>query len=200
MPSECPNCRAPIPRMRLFMTSIWGRWQCSSCGSVLGIDVRRRLLAMIPYLLLLVVLMKFLNLPGYGLAVALPVVIGAGLLNFFFFDRPVVHERTGFRCRTCGYDLRGQKEGRCPECGADFELEALAAHKTAVPLPPKRVRTGWRIAALVIASGISRPCPIALIAGILYLRAARARTVTLPSAPTPTTTPAAPPPAAVPDP
>jgi predicted Zn-ribbon and HTH transcriptional regulator len=27
------------------------------------------------------------------------------------------------RCRECGYDLRGQREdGRCPECGNDYEL------------------------------------------------------------------------------
>jgi len=167
------------------MTSIWGRWECSACGSVLGIDVRRRLLAMIPYLFILIVLMGFLRLPNYGLVIALPVVVGVGMLNFFFFDRAVVHERTGFRCRTCGYDLRGQKEGRCPECGAEFELEALAAHRVAGTPAPKRVRTAWRITALVIASGIT----IALIAGILYFRAARARTVTPPATPTPAALP-----------
>lgn len=170
------------------MTSLWGRWKCSACGAVLGINVRRRLLATIPYLVLVILLVGVLRIPNYGLAVVLPVIIGAGMLNFFYFDRPVVHERTGFRCRTCGYDLQGQQEGRCPECGAEFELEALDAHRTAAPESPKRVRTGWRIAVLIIASGIT----IALIAGILYLQAYRARNLSPPPpapAPAPATTP-----------
>ena len=193
MQIECPNCRAPIPRMRLFMTSLWGRWQCSACGAVLGINVRRRLLAMIPYLVLVILLVGVLRIPNYGLAVALPVIIGAGMLNFFYFDRPVVHERTGFRCRQCGYDLQGQKEGRCPECGAEFELEALETHKSGGPQSPRRVRTGWRIAALVFVSALT----LLLIASLLFhIQSPGRRTLPLPaSAPatgTPVTTPVTP--------
>lgn len=29
-------------------------------------------------------------------------------------------------CMKCGYDLRGQVEPRCPECGTDFDSELLS--------------------------------------------------------------------------
>lgn len=36
--------------------------------------------------------------------------------------------RSGFRiCTSCGYDLRGNPEDRCSECGARFERELLPA-------------------------------------------------------------------------
>jgi hypothetical protein len=35
-------------------------------------------------------------------------------------------------CIKCGYDLRGQIEPRCPECGTEFDAALL---KTAAPLP-----------------------------------------------------------------
>jgi len=34
---------------------------------------------------------------------------------------------TPARCRTCGYDLRGLSEPRCPECGSPFREERDAA-------------------------------------------------------------------------
>jgi len=35
-------------------------------------------------------------------------------------------------CQKCGYDLRGQTEPRCPECGAAFGEETLGAHPVEV--------------------------------------------------------------------
>jgi len=32
-------------------------------------------------------------------------------------------------CLKCGYDLRGQTEARCPECGTSFDAELIAGTK-----------------------------------------------------------------------
>ena len=39
-------------------------------------------------------------------------------------------ERMGL-CRECGYDVRGQVEARCPECGTEFDARKLVAAKDA---------------------------------------------------------------------
>ena len=133
--AECPNCHCPVSRLRLFFTTMWGRWRCSGCGALLGIDVRRRLLAIIPWLAIVILLVGVFRITNLGYAIWLPTLIGSALVNFFLFDRPVVHERTGFRCRSCGYDLQGQMESRCPECGAEFAAADLAEFKAAEPRP-----------------------------------------------------------------
>ena len=171
MHPECPNCREPVPRMRLFFTTAWGRWPCKACGTLLGVDLRRRFLATIPFAVILILLIKVLRITDLGIPISVPVIIGAGLLNFFIFDRAVVRERTGFRCRRCGYDLRGQTEGRCPECGLDFDFEALTAHRGEPASQPRVVRLRWRIVTGVIVGGLT----LLLIAGLMYLRAAKAR-------------------------
>jgi len=127
--AECPNCRRPIAGPRTFFTPMWGTWRCSGCGALLGIDKRRRLLAMIPYGILLFVLLAVLHLPNWGYWLALPVVVAVGYVNFVLFDRAVVLERAGFRCRRCGYDLRGQIEPRCPECGWEFDAADTSFRK-----------------------------------------------------------------------
>jgi hypothetical protein len=49
------------------------------------------------------------------------VVMAAVLVPYFvLFERTRVLERKGFRCRQCGYDLQGQLEPRCSECGLGF--------------------------------------------------------------------------------
>jgi len=65
--------------------------------------------------------------------------VGAGvcvvvLLAFGFYIRNVVRDafrefryskwRKEARCLECGYDLRGQTEPRCPECGTPFGQHA----------------------------------------------------------------------------
>ena len=32
-------------------------------------------------------------------------------------------------CLKCGYDLRGQTEPRCPECGTPFDVQLIEGHK-----------------------------------------------------------------------
>lgn len=142
--------------MRLFLTPAWGRWRCDGCGSVLGISVRRRVLATIPWVGILFVLIGVLRITRLGYAIAIPMLLAAGILNYFLFDRPVLHERTGFRCRRCGYDLQGQVEGRCPECGTEFELAELAAHRASGrrKLPAvSRART-WIALAVALILGL----------------------------------------------
>lgn len=171
MPVECPNCREPIPRLRLFMTSAWGRFNCSRCGALLGIDVTRRLLAMIPWLVIVMLLLSVARISSLGWVVAVPVLLVVCLANFFLFDRAVVHERTGFRCRQCGYDLQGQSEARCPECGSPFDLAELAVFKAGGTPAPPRASLSRRVLIAVILVAIT----LLLVSGILYTKAARRR-------------------------
>ncbi len=171
MPAECPNCRQPIPQLRLFMTSAWGRFNCSRCGALLGIDVTRRLLAMIPWIVILMLLLSVARISSLGWAVAVPVLLAVCLANFFLFDRAVVHERTGFRCRQCGYDLQGQSEARCPECGSAFDAAELAAYKAGgTPATPVASRSRRVLVAVVLGA-----ITLLLVLGILYSKAARRR-------------------------
>ena len=173
MPVECPNCRQSIPRIRLFVTPAWGRWRCGSCGSLLGIDVRRRLLATIPWVGILFFLIFVVRITSLGLVIAVPMIIAAGILNFFLFDRAVVRDRTGFRCRECGYDLQGQVEARCPECGAEFDLAELAAHQAdGSEYRPVASWSKFRLA-LTIVVGVA---VLLLTVGVMYLRSARVQT------------------------
>ena len=59
-------------------------------------------------------------------------LIGGGialiLLNWLWWTPP--HERASsgaVPCPRCGYDLRGQRECRCPECGESFDLSQIVA-------------------------------------------------------------------------
>jgi hypothetical protein len=89
-----------------------------------------------------------------------PVVLGTFatllLLHFMFFERVRVIERRGFRCQTCGYDLQGQVEPRCPECGREFDaddqarMRQLSSGKIAARVPRKRWAT-WAMVGLFIS-------------------------------------------------
>ncbi|HYE20540.1 MAG TPA: hypothetical protein VEA69_18980 [Tepidisphaeraceae bacterium] len=51
------------------------------------------------------------------------------ILTLFFWVRSEPASEAGaavsVRCPACGYDLRGQREARCPECGAAFSIGEL---------------------------------------------------------------------------
>ncbi|MFH1417761.1 MAG: hypothetical protein ABII12_05670 [Planctomycetota bacterium] len=167
---ECPNCHKPIPRLSLFVKAMWTRWRCAGCGALLGIDVRRRLLAVVPWIGILALLLFVVRITTLAYPLALLIVCIAGVLNFCLFDRVVVHERTGFRCRQCGYDLQGQTEGRCPECGAKFDMDGLSAHKAAgATALPKVSRLRSALVTVVVACLLTG----LFVAGILFARAAR---------------------------
>ncbi len=171
---ECPNCHKPISGLSLFVKAMWTRWRCSGCGSLLGIDVGRRLLAMIPWVGILALLVFVIRITSLPYPLALLIVCISGVLNFCFFDRVVAHERTGFRCRQCGYDLQGQTEGRCPECGSQFDMEELSLHKaagaTALPKVSRLRSTLFTVVVMCLLTGV-------LVGGILFARAARVRAV-----------------------
>jgi len=178
MPVECPNCRQPIPRVRLFFTTVWGRWRCSGCGSLLGIDVRRRLLAMIPWIGILIILVGVLRITSLDYAIALPTLLGAAIVNFFLFDRAVVHERTGYRCRQCGYDLQGQVEPRCPECGSEYDPSELEAFKAGGPKKASSVTwyRSWLVLTIVMSIAL-----LLTLGGVLHLKARRTAAKTQPA-------------------
>lgn len=122
---ECPNCREPQP-VRYVMKPLWGTWTCAACGAVMGIDVKRRVIAVGCVLAVCMTVMFVLEwrgmMVGRGNAyLGLATLASVGLVIVYFVDRAVLIQRTGKRCGTCGYDLRGQIAERCPECGVRFD-------------------------------------------------------------------------------
>lgn len=56
-------------------------------------------------------------------------VFGPGLLAlvaWICYPTPTERGEDGLRCPRCHYDLRGQRECRCPECGLEFSIGDLA--------------------------------------------------------------------------
>ena len=52
------------------------------------------------------------------------IVVAAGAVAFFAWPR---RKRTAVgTCSACGYDLRGNRSGRCPECGRPLAAETAA--------------------------------------------------------------------------
>ena len=43
--------------------------------------------------------------------------------------RPLLRSKLPDHCKLCGYDLRGNRSGRCPECGAEGVTTELAAER-----------------------------------------------------------------------
>jgi len=72
-------------------------------------------------------IMRFASVPLSGeLPLLLLILLATGVPYFVFLERARVIERRGFRCRRCGYDLQGQVESRCPECGTEFDAAAAS--------------------------------------------------------------------------
>ena len=171
MSVECPVCHAPVSRIRIVRTTAWGRWRCKGCGSLLGVDIVRRFSAFIPAAILLFVLIFWYRVTRLSPALAIPILVVAMLGWFMLVDRPIVHERCGFRCRSCAYDLKGLDEPICPECGTaftddDLAIQAAIRDGRPPPLPPLRNR-GRAIAAAVIVVLLSL-----VITGIFVARRA----------------------------
>jgi hypothetical protein len=97
------------------------------------VSLKRRLLATIPWIVLIVLMLLVLDIMSLGIAIGLPALIVVGMANYMLLDRVIVVERCGFRCRGCGYDLRGQVEPACPECGRQFDEEEIERMKRADP-------------------------------------------------------------------
>ncbi len=74
------------------------------------------------------------HLPRWVIAMIPPVLLGTtfGLLMAYCWHRPLQRRLRAELvargipvCIGCGYDLRGQTEPRCPECGGHFPEELL---------------------------------------------------------------------------
>ncbi|HUU98755.1 MAG TPA: hypothetical protein VM487_23735, partial [Phycisphaerae bacterium] len=105
--------------------------------------------------------------------IALPVILILWLPWFLLLERVAVLERLGFRCRQCGYDLRGQTVPRCPECGQEFDAVERAYLETGVfPSGPvrRRSRAWFAIPLLLFAVTLT-----GLAVGITHYRAVQAR-------------------------
>jgi hypothetical protein len=169
--SECPVCRRPISRLRTFLRPAWSRWRCEGCGSLLGVSLAWRLLATIPWIALILLLLLVLDIMSLGFAIGLPLLIGVGMANCMVLDRVIVVERCGFRCKGCGYDLRGQAAPACPECGRAFDQEEIGLMKRAsLGIADERPRRGagvgrWVAISIVILLGL-----VVFVQGLLVFR------------------------------
>jgi 4-amino-4-deoxy-L-arabinose transferase-like glycosyltransferase len=150
---ECPNCRERITYFRVFRTAAWRTFRCKACGSVLGISLPRRIIAIAIWLAVFLFVMEFLGFYTWGrlytysfMAVSLMAVMYVG-------DRVVLVDRRAFTCKRCGYDLQGLPEPRCPECGTVFdpaERERILARFHAPPPSPRYWWVGVSVAVLVL--------------------------------------------------
>ena len=122
MVNECPVCCHPINAI-LFRLSAWS---CPGCGSLLRMDKNRRYLALIPFACIVLVAATFLSRGGWTGFAVIPVAVVVWLPWILLFDRAIVLERRGFWCQDCGYDLRGQIDPHCPECGRAFDSNETA--------------------------------------------------------------------------
>jgi len=96
-------------------------------------DIKRRWMAVPLFMIAFLLITLWLTRRGFSDYIAIPV----GLVLFFpcylLFDRAVVLEKAGFRCRQCGYDLRGQMVPQCPECGRQFDADEIEQMKLPEP-------------------------------------------------------------------
>ncbi len=112
----------------------------------------------------------------------------AGVLFFVLLDRAVVLERTGFRCRRCGYDLQGQERELCPKCGAAFSASDLADYKTGdVESRPRRRAMGWVGWGALITISLLIVGGTLFILGLIQYKKSAAPTAPNPPAPAQTT-------------
>lgn len=169
--SECPVCRRPISRLRTFTRTAWSRWRCEGCGSLLGVSLKWRLLATIPWIVLILLMLAVLDIMSLGIAIGLPVLLAVGMANYMLLERIIVVERCGFRCKGCGYDLRGQVQPACPECGRQFDEEEIERMKLADPhavaaRPGRGTTIGrWVTVAIMILLGLA-----VFVQGLLLFR------------------------------
>ncbi len=156
--ARCPVCRTVLPWTYIWRP-VWARWNCASCGSLLGISPWRRVLIIGLVIPLGLFWMPFMSRAGvtglFGSLIALVVLLLVLVGLLLAVDRVVVIERCGLRCKHCGYDLQGQREPRCPECGNELDAEQRSLLASGeIPTTTHRKSRTWAvlIAVLVIAA------------------------------------------------
>lgn len=169
MVSECPVCRHPINAF-LFLLKL-SSWSCRGCGSRLRMNKSRRYLALVPFGGIVVVAATFLSRAGWTDFAVIPVAVVVWLPCFLFFDRAIVLERRGFWCQDCGYDLRGQVDPHCPECGRDFDSTETAQMKLPDPTTAVKRHTRKRgYVRLVLAIVLVLALAASVILGLVLYR------------------------------
>jgi hypothetical protein len=175
----CPVCHQPLPWIDVFRPA-GSRWDCRSCGSRLGVNLPRRLVITALYLVVVLVTVPGLLLVsefrGYGMAIAIPIILLAWIPFFLALDCPRVIERRGLRCRSCGYDLKGQVAPRCPECGhlLDDEERQRLANGDFRDQPARRRPRSRLWIAIPVTVGVLLVA-LNVVGVVLHMRLSRAR-------------------------
>ena len=179
--AECPVCRTPLP-LNYFLRTAWSRWRCGHCGSLLGINTKRRLLSLLPFLFIVILLFILTGRLGLGTLYTCLIFVPIWAAYFLLVDRAVVIERCGFRCKKCGYNLQGQVVPRCPECGGVFDDDERRMMETGVypAATPHRNDRVWFLIATLICSLLL----VTTLLGLYLTGSNRLRNTTNPSAPT----------------
>ena len=181
MVNECPVCRHPINAF--VVMSRRSAWTCHTCGSLLRMDKNRRYLALLPFACIVLVAVTFMSLAGWTKFAVILVAVVAWLPCFLLFDRAIVLERRGFWCQDCGYDLRGQVDPHCPECGREFDSNETAQME--LPDPTRLVQGQERkrgCLGLILLIALTVALTVSVILPFAVYRRAKSRSV--PPAPT----------------
>ena len=171
MVNACPVCSHPINAI-LFLISL-SAWRCRRCGSLLRMNKIRRYLALIPFGCIVLVAATLMSRAGWTDFAVIPVAVVVWLPCFLLFDRAVVLERRGFWCQQCSYDLRGQVEPHCPECGREFDPGETAQMKLSDPstaVQRHRHKRGYLGLALLIVLVVSLTASV-ILGLVVYSRA-----------------------------
>lgn len=176
MALECPNCREPISFFRTVRSSAWGRFRCKACGSVIGVDTTRRLLVQVPWMAAVALALGVGRVQRAGWLVAIIVLSLPFVAIFMFLEKLVVYERRRFCCRKCGYDLQGQTENRCPECGTEFDPDERERIEQRIREGPPARNMGYSVVAAIVIVLFSA----LLIGGLLLTRAPGVRKAAAP--------------------
>jgi hypothetical protein len=170
--AECPVCHRPL-QWTYLLRPLWSRWRCPSCDSLLTINKKRRLLAVLALLVLELPVIWFFVDIGWGPWAGGVALLALWVPYFVALDRAAVVERCGFRCKQCGYDLQGQVVPRCPECGGplDVEQRAILAGSQPVPRPRRRVGRARLTITLIVCSFLA----LLIAVGYTHYRGASAR-------------------------
>ena len=169
MTLQCPNCRTSVTFWRAIRTTAFNSFTCQACGSILGISVARRFLAVGVWLVMLILLLETLGLHKLGRHFTYPTMLVSLPVLLCLFERIVLIERRAFTCRSCGYDLQGLPDSRCPECGATFDPAERQEIRKRQGVSPPGWRNIWLAALLLLLLTLS------VVAGLLMYRRAEER-------------------------
>ncbi len=184
MALECPVCRQRVSFFRAFRTTAWGRFPCTACRSILGIDVKRRFLSLIPFLPVMFVLLYVIRVQNYGGDYVLfPVAMIVFLVILSLCERIVVIDARAFNCRECGYDLQGLTKPRCPECGTQFDPTEKQRILARAGQPAPGAKRRWILVVLILVFTATT------VAGMYVQNRQRAALNAAPPPPSPTGTP-----------